>query len=109
MQDENRQVYISVAELMLYQILTILLIVHYYFLGICQYKQHILIYMFLGPNTNGSQFFICTAKTSHLDGKHVVFGIVESGYEIVKEIEAVGSRSGMPSAKVVITDCGIIV
>jgi peptidylprolyl isomerase len=65
--------------------------------------------MFVGPNTNGSQFFICTAKTSHLDGKHVVFGIVESGYEIVKEIEAVGSRSGMPSAKVVITDCGIIV
>jgi cyclophilin family peptidyl-prolyl cis-trans isomerase len=65
--------------------------------------------MFLGPNTNGSQFFICTAKTSHLDGKHVVFGIVESGYEIVKEIEAVGSRSGMPSSKVVITDCGIIV
>jgi cyclophilin family peptidyl-prolyl cis-trans isomerase len=44
-----------------------------------------------------------------LDGKHVVFGIVESGYEIVKEIEAVGSRSGMPSAQVVITDCGIIV
>lgn len=65
--------------------------------------------MHTGPNTNGSQFFICTAKTSHLDGKHVVFGIVESGYEIVKEIEAVGSRSGMPSAKVVITDCGIIV
>lgn len=64
--------------------------------------------MHTGPNTNGSQFFICTAKASHLDGKHVVFGIVESGYEIVKEIEAVGSRSGMPGAQVVITECGII-
>ena len=72
-----------------------------------RHMSHLL--MCTGPNTNGSQFFICTTKTTHLDGKHVVFGIVESGYEIVKEIEAVGSRSGMPSAQVVITDCGIIV
>merc|ERR1719424_1539809 len=47
-----------------------------------------------GPNTNGSQFFLCTAKTSHLDGKHVVFGKVVEGYEIVKKCEEVGSQGG---------------
>jgi cyclophilin family peptidyl-prolyl cis-trans isomerase len=61
-----------------------------------------------GPNTNGSQFFICTEKTSHLDGKHVVFGVVESGWDVVREIERVGSRSGSPIAKVVICDCGVL-
>jgi peptidylprolyl isomerase len=59
-----------------------------------------------GPNTNGSQFFICTASTPFLDGKHVVFGQVVKGYEVVKRIEAVGSRSGETAAKVVISDCG---
>jgi peptidylprolyl isomerase len=59
-----------------------------------------------GPNTNGSQFFLCTAPTPHLDGKHVVFGQVVAGYDVVKKIEAVGSRSGETSAKVVISDCG---
>src|SRR6218665_1542105 len=55
-----------------------------------------------GPNTNGSQFFITTAATSHLDGKHVVFGKVigESSREIVRKIEALGSASGQ-SKKVV--------
>merc|ERR1712023_458883 len=59
-----------------------------------------------GPNTNGSQFFLCTAKTAWLDDKHVVFGSVIEGMEVVKAIEAVGSRDGATSKKVTITDCG---
>merc|ERR1712222_298084 len=59
-----------------------------------------------GPGTNGSQFFLCTVKTDWLDGKHVVFGSVVDGMDVVKAIEAVGSQSGKTSAKVVIADCG---
>ena len=59
-----------------------------------------------GPNTNGSQFFLCTVKTDWLDGKHVVFGSVTKGMEIVKAIEAVGSASGKTSKPVIIQDCG---
>ncbi|XP_077099769.1 peptidylprolyl isomerase Ab (cyclophilin A) [Siphateles boraxobius] len=59
-----------------------------------------------GPNTNGSQFFICTADTAWLDGKHVVFGKVVDGLNVVDVIEAKGSSSGKCSAKVVIADCG---
>ncbi|KAM8743883.1 peptidyl-prolyl cis-trans isomerase-like isoform 3-T3 [Acanthopagrus schlegelii] len=59
-----------------------------------------------GPNTNGSQFFLCTVKTAWLDGKHVVFGSVVDGMDVVKKVEAVGSRDGKTSKKVVIADCG---
>lgn len=59
-----------------------------------------------GPNTNGSQFFICTAKTTWLDGKHVVFGKVVEGEEVVKKMESYGSRDGPTSKKVTIADCG---
>mmetsp|Transcript_15666 Transcript_15666/g.46242 ORF Transcript_15666/g.46242 Transcript_15666/m.46242 type:complete len:172 (-) Transcript_15666:342-857(-) len=59
-----------------------------------------------GPNTNGSQFFVTTVVTSWLDGKHVVFGEVKDGMNVVKAIEALGSGSGKTSKKVEITDCG---
>merc|ERR1719258_622890 len=59
-----------------------------------------------GPNTNGSQFFLCTVKTDWLDGKHVVFGNVTKGLEVVQAIEALGSQSGKTSKEVVIADAG---
>jgi len=59
-----------------------------------------------GPNTNGSQFFICTEKTDWLDGKHVVFGNVVQGDEIVKKLDGIGQASGKPKKKVTIEDCG---
>merc|ERR1712224_1145569 len=61
-----------------------------------------------GPGTNGSQFFLCTVKTDWLDGKHVVFGNVVEGMEVVKKIEEVGSQSGKTSKPVVIANCGQI-
>jgi len=61
-----------------------------------------------GPHTNGSQFFITTVKTSWLDGRHVVFGKVVEGMDIVSAVEAVGSQSGKPSKTVVIHDSGVL-
>ncbi|KAJ4956693.1 hypothetical protein NE237_013476 [Protea cynaroides] len=61
-----------------------------------------------GPNTNGSQFFICTEKTSWLDGKHVVFGKVVDGYSVVTAMEEVGSAGGTTSSPVIIENSGQI-
>jgi len=60
-----------------------------------------------GKNTNGSQFFLCTAKTSWLDGKHVVFGQVVEGMDVVKKVEDVGSQSGTTSKAVLIRESGV--
>lgn len=59
-----------------------------------------------GPNTNGSQFFITTVKTAWLDGKHVVFGKILEGEDVVKRVEGVGSNSGTTSKPVTIKDSG---
>eukprot|EP00966_Prymnesium_polylepis_P047099 1090875-Prymnesium_polylepis.1 len=61
-----------------------------------------------GPDTNGGGFFICTARTQWNDGRHVVFGRVASGMEVVRAIEAVGTEQGQPRAAVVIEDCGLV-
>jgi peptidylprolyl isomerase len=62
-----------------------------------------------GKDTNGSQFFICTADTPWLNGKHVVFGKVTNGMNIVNMISAkAGSDSGKPKGIVKIVDCGVL-
>lgn len=59
-----------------------------------------------GKNTNGSQFFITTVKTSWLDTKHVVFGSVVEGLDVVKKIEGFGTQSGKTNKKITVANCG---
>ena len=59
-----------------------------------------------GPNTNGSQFFLCFIPCNWLDGKHCVFGSVVDGLQVLDSLESVGSSSGATKAPCVISDCG---
>ena len=59
-----------------------------------------------GPNTNGSQFFITFVECPWLDNKHVVFGKVVEGKELLGPFEKLGSSSGKPKASIKISDCG---
>ncbi|XP_008055339.2 peptidyl-prolyl cis-trans isomerase A-like, partial [Carlito syrichta] len=58
-----------------------------------------------GPDRNSSQFFICT-KTEWLDGKHVVFGKVKEGMNVVQAMEGLGFKNSKTSKKITIADCG---
>lgn len=60
-----------------------------------------------GPNSNGCQFFICCSPASHLDGKHVVFGRIIEGFDIIDNIESLKTKSDdTPTEDVTITNCG---
>lgn len=71
-------------------------------------KPYLLSMANAGPNTNGSQFFITTVACPWLDGKHVVFGQVVEGDQIVRNMEAQGSQNGQTKKEVSITGCGQI-
>ena len=71
-------------------------------------KRYMLAMANSGPNTNGSQFFINTVKTSWLDGENVVFGQVLEGTELVDVLERLGTNSGKTRKKVVITKSGVM-
>eukprot|EP00826_Nyctotherus_ovalis_P007775 TRINITY_DN11987_c0_g1_i1.p1 TRINITY_DN11987_c0_g1~~TRINITY_DN11987_c0_g1_i1.p1 ORF type:complete len:173 (-),score=41.04 TRINITY_DN11987_c0_g1_i1:66-584(-) len=60
----------------------------------------------MGKDTGSSQFMITTLPCDFLDGKHVVFGKVVEGMEVVKKMEAVGTEEGVPKKEVIIADCG---
>ena len=74
--------------------------------GIAHDRPFLLSMANAGPDTNGSQFFITTAQTPHLDMRHVVFGEVTSGEDVVRAMEAKGSQDGTPKAQIEIIDCG---
>ncbi|WP_405997055.1 peptidylprolyl isomerase [Streptomyces sp. NBC_00829] len=61
-----------------------------------------------GPNSNGSQFFITTIVTGWLDNKHVVFGEVVEGMELVRRIESLGSSTGATKSKITIAKSGVV-
>jgi hypothetical protein len=75
--------------------------------GFSYYQINFLTFLFF-TNEQIFQFFITTVTCPWLDGKHVVFGEVKDGMDIVKKVESIGSGSGKPTQTVTITDCGEI-
>ena len=71
-------------------------------------KPYLLAMANAGPGTNGSQFFVTTVVTPWLDGKHVVFGEVVEGSDLVQKIESLGSRSGSTKGKIVVAASGVV-